>query len=382
MNKVKQIALYALGITLLLTSCKKEVDLPIPQKPGSKPVPDSIVNRPPVTPPVPDTLVTVRIKAAISIGGIVYDSIPAMATITTWDSTQRSYEKTVSLSAGTNEIKVPKTHVKFHFKISQWGVQDEVTLTRQQLDETGIIRLGGSKAAKKLTLEESFIYAAGEYRPRGKTIYHYHANGTLKSMDFYQKKVEESELRKTSSHHFFYVNNRVDEIKYFDGFGKQFGYLKFIYNEEGKIENMEQKSYGQTTYAHVYYAYADGAGSIGIDFLFDNGHAMEYIMSFKGGNKVEDKATTSRGGGEGGKYDYDVNINPYVHLNIPNLYLSHTSKNNMIGRQKGYSGAIPTNEPYKYEYSYDGDGYPKELIKSYQSIEGQHLYHIKTVYTY
>jgi len=377
MKKAKLIICLLLGTVTVFTACKKEIDHRDPCNPAPNPAPAPAPN-----PAKPDSLMSIKLKAVISIGNIVYDSIPASITITTWDSSQRAFEKKLVLAPGTNEIKIPKTHVKFRIALAQWGVQDEMTLTKQQLEEAGIISLGGSKAARKLTLEESFIFAAGEYRPKGKTVYIYNSDGTLNRMDFYRKKVEEMELKPSGSHQFFYAGKNISEIKYFDATGKQYGFLKFTYNALGNVENMEQKSYDQQTFAYVQHGYSTGEGEIGIDFLFDNGQAMEYTMKFKGGNKVEDVARTSRGGGEGGKYVYDHNINPYIHMNIPNLYLSNTSKNNMTGSEKGYSGAFPTNEPYKFEYAYDSDGYPKELLKSYQSYEGQHLYHTKTVFTY
>jgi hypothetical protein len=106
-------------------------------------------------------------------------------------------------------------------------------------------------------------------------------------------------------------------------------------------------------------------------------------MKIKGGNKVEDRASSSTGGGEGGTYKYDFNINPFVHMNMPNMFLSNLSKNNLVDQQKNFHGSIPSTVVYKYEYSYDNDGYPKEVVKYYKGyLTGEHLYKIKTVYTY
>ena len=105
-------------------------------------------------------------------------------------------------------------------------------------------------------------------------------------------------------------------------------------------------------------------------------------MKIKGGNKFEDSAT-SLNGGESGTYQYDFNINPYAHMNIPNIYLSNLSKNNLVAQEKSYSGAIPSSEPYKFEYQYSEDGYPTELVKNFKNyLTGEHLFKIKTIYTY
>ena len=94
-------------------------------------------------------------------------------------------------------------------------------------------------------------------------------------------------------------------------------------------------------------------------------------------------AISSTGGGEAGTYKYDFNINPFAHMNMPNIFLSNLSKNNLIEQQKNYSGNIPSAEPYKFEYTYDADGYPVELVKHFKNYRtGEHLFKIKIVYTY
>ena len=142
---------------------------------------------------------------------------------------------------------------------------------------------------------------------------------------------------------------------------------------------MFNDSYGVTTKARVEF----GAESISIFYEYNNGQSLNYYMEFAGGNKVKESATTSRGGGEGGTFQYDHNINPFAHLNRPDLYLSNLSKNNVIGQQKGYSGAIPSLVPYKWEYTYDEEGYPVQLLKHFKSgATGEHRSTTKIVYTY
>ena len=146
---------------------------------------------------------------------------------------------------------------------------------------------------------------------------------------------------------------------------------------------MQQKSYDVETYAAVEHHFPEGAAEITVDYLYNNGNAMEYKMKIRGGNKVEDQAISSTGGGEAGTYKYDFNINPFAHMNMPNIFLSNLSKNNLIEQQKNYSGNIPSAEPYKFEYTYDADGYPVELVKHFKNYRtGEHLFKIKIVYTY
>ena len=70
-------------------------------------------------------------------------------------------------------------------------------------------------------------------------------------------------------------------------------------------------------------------------------------------------------------------------MNYPNIYLSNSSKNNLVSEQGRYVGAIPSVVVVKYEYTYDDDGYPSQLVRGFRgATSGEHLYNLKTVYTY
>jgi hypothetical protein len=106
-------------------------------------------------------------------------------------------------------------------------------------------------------------------------------------------------------------------------------------------------------------------------------------MSFRGGNMTESSAVTSNNNTELGRYDYDFNINPYVHMDWPNLFLSNSNKNNMTTQYKEYHGSYPTADPYRFNYTYDADGYPTQVIKHFKSpITGNYLFSTKTVFIY
>jgi hypothetical protein len=110
---------------------------------------------------------------------------------------------------------------------------------------------------------------------------------------------------------------------------------------------------------------------------------MDYVMTFHGGNVIEANAFILGNSSEMGRYDHDTEINPYAHMNWPNLFLSNSSKNNVTAEYKTYFGNHPVSLPYDFKYSYDGDGYPTQLIKKYQSYGGyNYMYTTKTVYVY
>ena len=75
--------------TMLFTACKKD-DIPQP----GKPIPSPVVNPVPVPNPNPsETSFTIKLKTVITIGSIVYDSIPAVLTLSSWDSSGTEHKK-------------------------------------------------------------------------------------------------------------------------------------------------------------------------------------------------------------------------------------------------------------------------------------------------
>ncbi len=327
--------------------------------------------------------IKVKLQTVIRIGDIVYDNIPALFKLISWDSKGVLTEKDTLLVGGVNEVFLPKSGIKYQFKLSKWGVSDEMTLNKDQISETAVYTLGGAKSPKKLRLEEQFTFTQAGYMPSGKTIYSYDPNGNLNKIEYYDKLPQFSDLRLSWSKVYVYTNNKLSKINYINDQGSQVGYLELTYNTEGtKIIKMKEVNYDQVTNAQVEYQFLPGYARINFKYTFSNGNTMDYIQKVIGGNRTEDSAS-SPGGGESGLYQYDFNINPLAHMNIPNIFLSNLTKNNLVNQKKTYSGSIPSAEPYKFEYSYDDEGYPKELIKSFKNyLNGEHLFKIKTVYTY
>ncbi len=371
-NKIVQhLSLVAL-LALSFAACKKE-DLKVPPQKGND------------QPPPANNAETIKVKlqAVVTIGSITYDSLPAQWRIISWDANNVPHQKDTLLAAGAHTVAVPKDHTRFQFTMSKWGITDEVLLRKDQLQQDVVYTLGGQKAARRLREEKSYLFVLEQWQPSSRIHYSY-GNKGLSAVEFYQKKPQFSELQFTHKHLYQYNGAAVSRISIFDETNTATGFTEFTYNAQGtKITNMHQKSYDVETFAAVEYSYPAGAAEITIDYLYNNGKAMEYKMKIRGGNKVEEQAVSSTGGGEGGTYKYDFNINPFAHMNMPNIFLSNLSKNNQVDQQKAYTGNIPSAIVYKQEYSYDNEGYPVEVVKHYKGYQtGEHLYKIKTVYTY
>jgi hypothetical protein len=369
----KILTLSALSLLTLLTTCRKENVSANPGSPGNdnpNPTDSARVH-------------TIKVQAVIKIGDVLYDSIPASVQLISWDSSDAVYQQQLQLAAGTNSVNLPKSHVRYQLQLNKWGITDEITFTKTDRPQGSLIRLGGSQGAKKLQREETSVLILGAYEPNSKIVYLYNADGSIKQANYFEKKPRQQDL---SLSYFDIMENegaRVGRINRFDENNNLVGSTSFTYSGESRVVNMHQTSYDKESIAVVSYGAAPGFNTVDIDYAFDNGNAVSYSMKFKGENMIEDESTSSTGAGGHGFYTYDFNINPYIHLNMPDFFLSKMSKNNLLVQQKTYSGSLPSAEPYKFEYTYDAEGYPIQLYKSYKSYAtGEHLYKTRTIYTY
>lgn len=362
-------------LVFALFSCSKENEIP---KPGNKPAPG-----PGNAPPAVTDSVSILVKAVIKVGREIYDSIPADILITSSLENGQLSTSGKKLLPGTNTVKLPKSAVSHRIRLSQWNVTDERNISSQDLQEGMLVEMGGQRDIKRLKMEMEYLEIQGNFQPKAKRIYTYGASGRLAQVDYFRKLPEYSDLRHTLTDKGVYANGTLTSVDRYNESDLRVAQTSFEYSVSGQLVNVSQDSYGQKTYNTIEYGAVPGGTTADIYLLFDNGQNMHYSMKFVGGNKVEDRATSSTGAAEGGSYGYDFNINPYHQVLFPDLYLGNSSKNNLISQQKGHRGVIPVAVLYKQEYTYDADGYPVILIKYYKSGQtNQDLYRSKIVFTY
>ena len=325
----------------------------------------------------------IRLRAHISIrvGTVLYDSLPGKVSIDAVNAAGNHWHKELELAGGLNNISVPEKYTSYQFTLSKWNTTDLKTLSRQQLQPNGVLEFSASRNPKRLVMENTFIETAAGYITDSRTAYTYE-NNLLSGINYQHKTVEENALRLTSVHKFVYSNNRLDTVRKYDAFNNLMGYTALTY-KSSTISNILETYAGQVTGAVASYSETNEAKTIEADYFYANGNTMNYRMVYRNGNKITDQARTSTGGTESAAYSYDHNINPYYQLGYPDLLFSRTSQNNLLLEQRNYGGNIPSVVAYKNEYTYSADGYPEEKIVSYKGYtSGQHLYRVKTQYTY
>lgn len=328
-------------------------------------------------------LVAATVKLSISVGDVVYDSLPGKLTIDATSNTGTHWIREIEMLPGETQVRVPQNYESFRFSVSKWNVTAQKVLSRAELSPNKHIELAGSRLPKRLVEELVFLENGAGLIPDSRTEYYYASQGRLSDIKFYQRSLQVSGLQLAQQYRFLYNGNQLDTIKRSEPGHIVNGYTSFTY-VNGRIVTARNNSYDQqTTVAFDYSQQGNSTGTITGSYVFHNGNSMRYNITFRNGNNVQDEAMSSTGGSESGVYTYDSYINPKHQLGYPDIFLSNNSRNNQLSEQKNYAGGFPSAMPYKFEYIYNEDGYPDEVYISYKSyISQQHLYRVKKVYRY
>lgn len=332
---------------------------------------------------------SIKIKTSIKIGEIVYDSIPASLIYRTFSATNELLSvKFISLAAGTNIIQLDKNAEQHELIVQKWGIDYTRRFAKAEIRTDALYLFGEEKGAKKLKSELIYKWDGNMYKADSKTNYIYDEKGQLSKIEYMQKRVTDGSPFVAKSETFAYSNGKLEAINAYDENNLFTGATIFSYNAAGKVSSINEEilNGGKTEAAVTYHGVnAEGISEISMHYSYSHSSlTMNYFQRWNtAGNCFSENSQTSNGNNETAEYRYDNNINPYAHMNRPDLFLSNTSKNNVVWQQRAYYGSYPTNVVYSFEYKYDSEGYPIELIRRYKSyITGQHLFTTKTIYNY
>ena len=340
-------------------------------------------NPPPVD---PITSVKIKIKPMIKIGDIIYDSIPVNFTWITWDASGKMIATAkIALPAGTNEVTLPGNAYKYSLQVERWGIHDEIELLKTNIQDGTVYSLGGSKAAKKLKSELVYKWVNGAYQPTSKNAFEYDASGRLSQILYYLRKADNTPYIAMTDKFSYNAVGKVERIMRYDSSNTQVSQTNFRYDLQGKVIGLSQAEGNKYTSGEITYA-GQGSGNYSMSIIYNSTqqpHTKTYNMVYKRGNKAQDNTLTINNSNESGTYQYDTNINPYIHMNWPDFYLTKQSRNNLTSQQRQFTQPVYDAIPYGFNYTYDADGYPKELVKTYFSyFGGIYMYTTKTVFNY
>lgn len=326
---------------------------------------------------------TIQVKAVIKIGEVVYDSIPAKLTVTSYDNTGQAHVKNVQMVEGVNLVVIPGNHLRYLLEVERWGVHDQMLLNRSDVHEDWVYLLGGSRAAKQLQYEQRMILENGVYRATHRTEYTYNTSGQLIQANFLSKKADGS-IQLDATEELIVQQGKVKAILRKDGLGNPISRLDIQYDQQGKINTMQERAGGVETYATVSYAVTKNGIEKVLHYVYSNTSiTMAHRKLLSNGNQVSSSFVYSNHNSELAICTFDQFINPYIHMNWPDISLSRSSRNNVNWQRKEYYGAYPEADPVNFRYTYDTEGYPVSLLQDHRAtVGGQILYTTKTIYHY
>lgn len=353
------------AVSLLFTACKKD-DQPVPQ------VPD------------PEQYVTIKVKASIKIGDVLYDSIPGDFTIMSWDKNGVKHERDTLLHAGARQISLPASHQRYALRLAKWGKVYELALPKSEVVNGQLYLVGGNQAAKKLVSEQSYSYQDGAFQLQRKQTYDYDPQGRLDKVSYIYFNTTENNPAPTLSSvdKIFYNENRLEQIQTvdkLDGSDDVIGYNRFYYNQAGDLMALQYK-YRENFIMYMNdYSQQDGMNIISMKALQEdhNPSGSRIDLKFSQGNRVEETTIIPGTPASTRSYEFDAGINPFIHLNWHQSYFKDKSKNNPVAEK--INGTLSL----KSEYQYDSEGYPIEVVKHELNAQtGEFRIVMKTVYSY
>ena len=335
-----------------------------------------------------ETAFTIQMRTRIKVGDIEYDSIQSSLVYRTFDAAnQLKSTQMINLVPGINTISLNKQAAYHEFIVQKWGGTYTKRYAKNELRSDMVYEFGEEKAAKKLKSELTARWDGNIYKADTKNNYIYDGKGRLIKVEFMQKRLTDGAPFVAKTENLEYNNNRLEKISIYNEGNTFAGTRTFRYDAAGKIihitEDILNSNKTEVDVAH-HGPNGDGLDEVNLYFSYSNTTlTMEYYQRWKNGNLFSDNSRYSNDFYQTGSYQHDNGINPFAHMNWPDLYLSNGSKNNLNWQSRSYYGNYPLNVAYSFEYKYDNEGYPVELIRRYKSyITGQHLFTTKTIYNY
>lgn len=327
----------------------------------------------------------IQIHTIITIGNIVYDSIRSSLMLRSWNDRQELKTAFLSLAEGKNTIALDPQAVKYELTVSKWGRDYQLILNKTDLRSDSVYVFGENKAPKLLSSELTSRLVNDKYVGESKTVYQYNAGKQLEHILYYRKRSDGSPYIQQQDD-LQYRDGKVVQVSTTDENRQISASVLYHYNPQGAISGFEHQANTVTTTGEVSYFYLNETfeKEVFIRYQYSNGSpTVEYYQRFLRGNIFSDNSQSLHGNTESCTYDYDQQINPFIHLGLPDIYLSKQSKNNINRQYKEYYGNYPEYVVYEFNYKYDQDGYPTELIRKYRSYkDNTHAFTTKTVFLY
>ena len=216
---------------------------------------------------------------------------------------------------------------------------------------------------------ESFDVDGLGFDPQMKVTYEYDGDRKVTKYTVFTFNPNVGSLQELNNFVFFYVNNRVDQIKgYFAN--KDIPHVEYSYEylDNGRVSKISEMNTAAGVNSEATFSYDAADNSVRVAYTFSNGGSFEYDFFTNGGNIVSDKTTKGSQLCSDGEYTYDQYINPFHILGYVDYSLTNFSTNNKLTEDVNYVAcAFPSLVPESYTYEYNDGGYPTIVTTLYKS---------------
>ena len=219
--------------------------------------------------------------------------------------------------------------------------------------------------------EEAFDIPGLDFQPQLETTYMYDNDGRLTGYTFFGYDPDADAMLEQRHFEFSYVDGRVNEIEGFlvDATTPYIRYT-YQYGYNSMIEKITENNYAAGINSYAVFSYPS-ADIIRVAYQFSNGGSFEYEMTLDNDNVLKDRTTRGSQLCSNGEYTYDEHPNPFKTLGYVDYMLINVSANNKVTEDVDYVGcAFPNLKPESYEYTYNNDGYPMEVVTKYVPHDG------------
>jgi hypothetical protein len=322
-----------------------------------------------------DSVILVKTRVVISVGGIIYENLDADIRVKGYDSNNiAQWTNDYNFIGPTDELEVKNGFHHYSIElVNKWGINDiqsgiplkEIWDGRADGPLPITYVLGDAKNAKKLlrfvTSKEVSIAGAGiVYQPELQVSYTYSGDGRLENIHYETYSPQTLQFEDTSMDAFLYEGSHVSSITTTVN-GSLISKYQYLYGAEDKIIG----TLYDLTVTRV--STFNDSSSVSTNYSFSNGRSFVYEFNISYKDIVSDKVTQAGQLCHQATFTYDKNINPFRHLGYIDFNFENRSINNKLTEDAHYKACgFPVLIPVSHSYTYDEDGYPVQKITTYK----------------
>ena len=317
------------------------------------------------------------VQTNVQVGSIPYNDLDLHLNATAHNDQQTSWQGSFEIVNGRGIVKLPRKYNNFSLFFEMWGQRVEKVLTGVEVEGMEELLMETSHIVKRIKRTENYIMEP-QLKLQNITEFFYDESNRLSTTTYYHRVPATGEMEISMHDEFTYSGeNRVATVVRLNP-DREFWYSRhdYYYDEQGRISKIDEPISGGPMKA--LFNYNNQSKSLeSIHYQFYAGQSIWFPFRIIGGNLITDVMSNGEG-------VYDKNINPFAHQGYTDIFLRNVSKNNVLKHEpQNAANGFPTLVKDKSEYVYDADGYPTEIITTFNSYStGEFAFREKKVIEY